>query len=367
MYMIFNLFSFICQVCRRLNLTCILFVIFTSFNFIGCIKSPPYPPSNIIKEVTFAPISSVVKKAEGSDNWPITWCDDDNQYTAYGDGWGFEPKTGRKLSLGFSRIIGSPKDFHGFNVRSVSGEREGDGEKGPKASGMLMVDGVLYMWIRNTYNSMLAWSKDYAKSWQWGFRFRTSFGCPTFLNFRKNYQDVRDDYVYVYSQDGPDAYKQYDQVVMARVPKRKITESTAYQFFERLDSKGNPLWTSDIKNRGGVFKYDGHYQRIDVVYNPYIERYLMAIAFNFKSGWGIYDAPEPWGPWTKAFYTNKWDISGIHSYRLPTKWIDPNGKSMNLVFSGISSKGYDAFCVRKMFISLHSETKPVNNGHRLTF
>ena len=33
----------------------------------------------------------VVRKAHDSDNWPLTWADDDKQYTAYGDGRGFEP------------------------------------------------------------------------------------------------------------------------------------------------------------------------------------------------------------------------------------------------------------------------------------
>ena len=66
----------------------------------------PYPPSPIIKGIEWAPAEAIVRKARGSDNWPITWADDDNQYTAYGDGWGFEPKTEKKLSLGIAKIIG---------------------------------------------------------------------------------------------------------------------------------------------------------------------------------------------------------------------------------------------------------------------
>ncbi len=83
---------------------------------------PPYPKSDIIKDVRFAPASSIIRKASGSDNWPITWADDDNQYTAYGDGWGFEPKVEKKLSLGLVKIIGNPDDFQGINIRSETGE-----------------------------------------------------------------------------------------------------------------------------------------------------------------------------------------------------------------------------------------------------
>ncbi|MGD8239879.1 MAG: hypothetical protein PVH68_15085, partial [Armatimonadota bacterium] len=111
----------------------------------GAPAEPPYPPSPIIKSVTFDPVSSIVRKAVGSDNWPITWADDGHMYTSYGDGWGFEPRTEKKLSQGFARIVGPATDFRGENVRSETGETVGDGARGPKASGMLMVEGVLYM------------------------------------------------------------------------------------------------------------------------------------------------------------------------------------------------------------------------------
>ena len=38
----------------------------------------PYPSSTVIKDVKWAPAETIVRKASGSDNWPITWADDDN-------------------------------------------------------------------------------------------------------------------------------------------------------------------------------------------------------------------------------------------------------------------------------------------------
>ena len=102
------------------------------------------------------------------------------QYTAYGDGYGFAPYLDKVLSLGFVKVTGSPPDFEGVNIRSESGERVGHDVTGAKASGMLMVDGVLYMLARNTGNSQLAWSVDGARTWTWAdWRFTTSFGYPT--------------------------------------------------------------------------------------------------------------------------------------------------------------------------------------------
>ena len=57
-------------------------------------------------------------------------------------------------------------DIRGVNVRTESGELSGFGPQGGKASGMLSVGGVLYMWVRNLDNSRLAWSTDHGVSWQ---------------------------------------------------------------------------------------------------------------------------------------------------------------------------------------------------------
>lgn len=309
-------------------------------------SQPPYAQSTVIRGVSFAPVEQMVRHAIDSDNWPITWGDDDAQYTAYGDGEGFEPFLRTKLSMGFAKVTGPPDDFQGTNIRSDSGERIGDGANGAKASGMLMVGGTLYMWVRNTANSQLAWSEDHGLNWQWGFRFTASFGSPVFLNFGANYAHARDGYVYTYSQDGPSAYQSNDALVLARVPKERIRDRQAYEFFQRLDASGTPVWTRDIDARGPVFRFPGHCQRADAVYNPVLKRYMLALGYNHKGGWGIFDAPEPWGPWTTAFHTDYWGLGGTHGYRLPAKWIGPDPNQMTLVFSGVAP--YDAFCVRRM-------------------
>jgi len=42
-----------------------------------------HAPSPVIKEVVWAPKETILRKAKGSDNWPLTWADDDNLYGAY--------------------------------------------------------------------------------------------------------------------------------------------------------------------------------------------------------------------------------------------------------------------------------------------
>jgi CubicO group peptidase (beta-lactamase class C family) len=315
--------------------------------------SAPYPPSPVIRKIVFDLAATILRQAPDSDNWPMTWANDGDLYTAYGDGHGFEPLIQPKLSLGLAKVKGAPPAITSENLRSQTAERTGGGEKGAKASGMLMVDGILYMWVRNVGNAQLVWSADHGRTWQWGFKLTESFGSPAFLNFGKNYAGARDSYVYTYSQDGPSAYQAYDGVTLARVPQSRIREREAYEFFSSLDQHGRPQWTRDIAARGPVFSFPAHCQRVDAVYHPILKRYLLAIGYDHESGWGIYDAPEPWGPWTTAFHTNAWDIPGTHGYRLPAKWMAADGRSMYLVFSGV--KENDAFCVRRMTLERNAQ------------
>ena len=315
----------------------------------------PYPASETIANIEWAPVDTIVRKAEGSDNWPIAWADDDNQYTAYGDGWGFEPKSDRKLSLGLARIIGGPENFAGINVVSRTIEGLGDDKAGPKASGMLCVDGVLYMLVRNVGNSQIAWSDDRGVSWRrCDWKFGTGFGAPTFLNFGKDYAGRRDDFVYLYSHDSDSAYTPADRMVLARVLLDRIRERDAYEFFKGLDAKGQPLWTANIQDRGAVFVNPGRCYRSGITYNPGLKRYLWCqiLPFStdsrgprFQGGFGIYEAPEPWGPWRTVFYTETWDTGPGETSTFPTKWISPDGRTLYLLFSG-----NDCFSVRRAML-----------------
>jgi CubicO group peptidase (beta-lactamase class C family) len=311
-------------------------------------RQPPVPPSAVMSAIDWAPVRTIVRRAEGSDNFPLTWGDDDALYTAYGDGWGFEPRLPEKLSLGLARITGEPDAPTGINVRSPTFEQKGDGAKGRKASGLLMVDGVLYLWARNAGNSQLAWSADRGRTWTWsGWTFDVSFGSPTLLNFGKNYAGARDAFVYVYSHDSGSAYTPADRMVLARVPKNRIREREAYEFFTGLDRRNRPGWTREIARRGAVFTYPASCYRSGISYNAGLKRYLWSQTLpgtdaRFRGGFGVYDAPEPWGPWTTVYFTNEWDVGPGETSSFPPKWMSRDGRTLHLVFSGA-----DAFSVRR--------------------
>lgn len=310
----------------------------------------PFPPSDKVRRVTFAPRENIRISGEDSDNWPCTWGADDTLYTAYGDGYGFEPHTEKKLSLGFAVLHGTPESFVGVNLRTETGEREGDGAQGVKASGLLMVDGVLYMLVRNAGNSQLAWSEDGGATWEWGFKFETSFGCPTFANAGRNYEGAPDDYVYIYSPDGDSAYEEYDRIVLALVHRGRIRSRDDYEFFRGLDEAGEPVWTRRIEERGGVFEFPHNCHRLEALYHAATGRFWLVLACNHEGGWGIFDSPTPYGPWSTVYYTEYWGLGRTHAYRIPVKWISEDGNRLALVFSGrrFGEIDYDACCVRIM-------------------
>ena len=308
----------------------------------------PYPQSPVIRDLVWAPRETIRRDAAGSDNWPLTWTDDDALFGAYGDGQGFEPRVPKKLSMGFARITGDAASFKGANVRSATGETFGDGQNGKKSSGLLMAGGVLYLWVRNAGNSQLAWSSDRGATWTWSdWKFTAGFGAPTFLNFGPNYAGARDGFVYVYSHDADSAYSPADRMVLARVPANRIRDRDAYEFFQAIDAKGQPAWTRSIEQRGAVFTHKGRCYRSGITYNAGLRRYFWSQTLpgedaRFQGGFGIYDAPDPWGPWTTVYFTERWDVGPGESSSFPTKWMSADGTTLHLVFSGD-----DAFSVRK--------------------
>jgi hypothetical protein len=212
-----------------------------------------------------------------------------------------------------------------------------------------MVDGVLYMLVRNTGNSQIAWSVDRGRNWKWcDWKFTAGFGAPTFLNFGKNYAGAQDEFVYIYSHNADTAYEPADEMVMARAPKDQMRNRGSWEFFKGLGDSGHPFWTENIGERGAVFVNPSRCYRSGISYNAALKRYLWCQTvygsddMRFKGGLGIFDAPQPWGPWTTVYYTEAWDIGPGETSSFPTKWIGTDGRICYLLFSGD-----DCFSVRK--------------------
>ena len=319
----------------------------------------PYPPSTFLKGVHFAPPATVIRIAKGGDNWPLSWAADGHLYTTYGDGYGFEPKVSEKLGLGFARVEGTPPYIKGINIRSEF-ENKGYGRNGKKGTGLLSIDNRLYIWLMHADEqggqSQLAWTEnDFEDVTLVDWKF-SEFGICSFINFGKNNQGSRDRNVYIVSHDGPRADTPADHFVLMRVSESKIIRRGAYRFFAGLTKDGKPKWTRDMDRRAPVFSNTRHCLRSSISYNPGLQRYFWWQQIpnfehpekdlgdtRFEGGFGLYEAPEPWGPWKTAYFTKKWDMGPGELASFPVKWISQDGRKCYLVFSG-----QDAFSVRKV-------------------
>ena len=76
-------------------------------------------------------------------------------------------------------------------------------------------------------------------------------------------------------------------------------------------------------------------------FEPKVEKKL-SLGFARVTG-----APEPWGPWTTAFFTEQWDVGPGEHGDFPAKWMSADGQTLHLVFSGD-----DSFTVRKATVTL---------------
>src|SRR5215813_2673465 len=119
-----------------------------------------------------------------------------------------------------------------------------------------------------------------------------------------------------------------------------------------MGPEGAPMWTDDIAGRKAVFRHPGGCGRSTISYDAGLKRYLWCQTLpgpdaRFKGGFGIYDAPEPWGPWTTVHFTEDWDVGPGESSTFPTKWMSADGRTLHLVFSG-----EDSFSVRRALLAV---------------
>jgi hypothetical protein len=180
-----------------------------------------------------------------------------------------------------------------------------------------------------------------------------------FVNYGKDYAGARDGYVYAYSHDGPLADTPADRFILMRAPKDKVISRDVWEFFVKVDASGQPVWSRDITQRGPVFLHRDSCLRSAMTYCAPLKRYLWWQHLplpagakdrgdtRYTGGFAIYDAPEPWGPWTTAYFTEKWDVGPGEHGDFPTKWMSEDGRTLHLVFSG-----EDSFSVREVTVKL---------------
>jgi hypothetical protein len=330
----------------------------------------PYPTSEILAGIIWD-WDTLAQDAIGSDLWPTTWADDGNLYAIWGDGGGFGGANNiGRVAMGVARIEGPPESYRGVNANGgasaeITSSFQGDG----KSVGILSLRGKLYSWVNmedgDAPDHKLAWSDDYGATWEfsdWSFDSEI-FTPTTFLNFGKGYSGARDDYVYIYGGKWGNPSK---GVYLLRVLPQDIEDQSLYRYYSGLDENGNVIW-GDFRSKQFAF-YDPNSTeenggtKAQVMHNPGISRYILTIWHGGPGSLGVFEGPEPWGPWHTVSYVD--DFGGMASggeglsSNFPTKWVSEDGLTMWNVFSvyGDGAKrgvnGHDRFNLVKVALVL---------------
>lgn len=347
----------------------------------GVAQEPPYPPSQTITGITWH-WDTYQTAAIGSDLWPVTWGPDDHLYLAWGDGGGFggSDSDGR-VSMGFARIEGGPEHFHGFNVNGGKNpEHPASFPKKGKTAALLFDRGVLYASINlqdgewPNVNHVLAWSTNQGATWakcDWLFPKGVGLFQPgRFLNFGKDGAGVPAalaGYVYLYGGKQPAPRETGGSVFLARVAREKVRERDAYQFFSGLDARSQTKWNPDFTLARPIFG-DGHGAATGgMVYDPGLRCYLLTCFHTGPGQLGLFEARQPWGPWSTVAYYTDWGGMSAEGEGLtcefPQKWMSADGSTLWAIFSVYGAgakqgiKAHDRFNLIKLTLATAAGAK----------
>jgi hypothetical protein len=305
------------------------------------------------------------------DTYPMTWADDDEIYASAGDPlWG-ETKDG----LDVERFSGGPTDYKITKVNPMN-DYTGWGGNGPKPSGMICVDGILYLAFQNMRRvqpAPFSQLSQHGSDAQIVFAVTNNSGCygvgawipalpniresmfpghkfggPAFINFGKNNANARDEFVYAVSGD---QWDNGSNLRLGRVPANAIMRRESWEWVCAFSPAGTPAWSPNLDESIPILSLHRWLGLPEMVYLAGIKRYLLLtwrLHKDFSGDDGtdllILEAPEPWGPFALVHAEEYWEGKAFNPYspRVPLKWMGADGTSGWLQFSGSWSKSGQA-------------------------
>ena len=324
------------------------------------------PPSPVIRGFEWTgPMVPYPETDKRGDTFPVTWAADDRIYTSAGDPvW---PDKGSGLDF---ECLDGPATNYQISRSNRMDDFRGWGGMGPKPSGLISVNGVLYLAFQNAtgqgeenkgetpdalnilanyghgYDAQIVASSDFGRSWKPSLKELKQpmfpgrlFGAPAFVNYGKDNEGARDGFVYAISGEGWD---NGDHCRLGRVPADKILQTESWEWVSSIGKTG-PAWSGAMRDATPVLTHPGYLGMVDMVYLRSVKRYLL-LAWRNKvktdpdagSELLIYDSPEPWGPFTFVYHEDPWESTALNPYnpRLPLKWFDHTKMAGWILFSG---------------------------------
>jgi hypothetical protein len=367
----------------------------TTFVILATSLTAAEPPA--VKIIGLRRLDKTIARLGGNgDNWHMTWTADDRMVAGLCDGdaqpWPNVPH--RPFNSRLISIRGVPPQLEFGDVPAYPELLTGPGPRNVSryyGFGILALDGSIYQFLSTPdrpfdnnkphprfIGAKLIYSPDNGATWhnqdgstpvrweRWEDRDQKNmaffeepgdaFSLLTVLQMGQNYEQNEDGYVYVYAPNG-NTEGTMNQLVMFRVPKDRILERDAYEFFVARRPDGTAEWSHDIAARGVVQTFPAGWVNTQihpyawhpsVVFNKPLGVYLMAnwgmgcdaegMWFGKPSFLGFWTAPHPWGPWTQIHEETEWMPAGDRSARayqpqIAPKWIAADGRTFWLVWT----------------------------------
>jgi hypothetical protein len=299
----------------------------------------------------------------GGDTWFNTWADDGNIYATSDDTSAFDKECSSNFAV--NELTGNdPSQLTSpyANCMTSYGKPGSQGSYNDgatwKTDGVISVDGTLYVAVARqvdgyggypvgyqaSTDASIIKSTDHGRTWSNGFGTTndpngaapppspsgkgaeamfpgSSFGTPVFINYGQDDNpastaDGGDRYVYAMSNDGWAYDGNYE--MLGRVLRSKIGDLNAadWQFYTGPPG-GNGMssanWSSDVSKATHIITAPHELDQGGVQYLSGLHKYIFTTGyypFNSQwphngqasqSTWTIYQAPHPWGPWTRFF------------------------------------------------------------------
>ncbi|MFQ5718400.1 MAG: hypothetical protein ACE5IK_02515, partial [Acidobacteriota bacterium] len=373
----------------------------------GPASPAPYPCSADLTNIVFD--WSTATAAGDGDIWPIAWGPDDalgrDLYTAFGDGRGFSGKWGS--SFAFSVVDGAAggtitgEDISEHTVRrewclddNADVDPAGCSSGGGKVDGMVAVDGNFFFVLQqqdkivaNSWSLTLGYSTDglvtFSQCNKTLFPRGEGFWPLGLVHFGKNYAGGPT-YIYVLATGD----RNQDNLWIMRIPRpdpsrpQDVCDAKTQGVFQRWEflsgpdtdgdgvfDGGTPTWSGAQVNRVAIFRDSLHAYTPNVQWVPELGRFILTIFHSTtgatgpadQNGLGVFEATDPWGPWSTIRYFDSWGATaGVTNVDFPLgwnivpKWTESGGR---VLWGAWSGKGVlDVFNVTKATLTVGMTT-----------
>lgn len=307
------------------------------------------------------------------DTWDTAWRANDEVYVQLNDGNGFSGTNYQHSKIG--RLNGTPE-----NPSSLSGVDLNPGTLGSTigstySTGIYEVDGALYFipcysaqipgaW--KFYNTSILKSTDGGANWI-NHLGQTNVIPPNDENCTFPDDDVSDFSFVKYGKGGVapaiDNAQTYVYLItpsacmgadyyLARIKRSDLSawtttfDRTKVQYYKGGDGMLDTSWTGDSNQVASIYHDNTPVNKCgpaNIVYNYGLQRYIMTS--QYSDSWAnpkvhstlfTYEAPQPWGPWTKILEenVNNKDSANLTWPYLMQKFTSTDGKKMWLTVCG---------------------------------